>query len=125
MTQENTRVLLPANFQADRAESGSKAPPRRTSTAPVAQPAAGDPGPKGWRVAWKTSFGVRPDVSSETHIGPGSSNGRTSRSEREGRGSSPCPGTIGPVAQEEERFSDTEEAAGSTPALPTCFNSGE
>ena len=46
--------------------------------------------------------------------------GRTSRSERGGRGSSPCPGAIvrGRVAQAEERFSDMEEAAGSTPALP-------
>jgi hypothetical protein len=44
--------------------------------------------------------------------------GRTPRSERGDRGSSPCPGACGRVAQEEERFSDKEEAAGSTPASP-------
>ena len=81
----------------------------------------GDPGPKGRRAAWKTSFGPWLNETSARHSVRDRLTGRTSRSEREDRGSSPCPGAIvrGRVAQEEERFSDTEEAAGSTPALPT------
>jgi hypothetical protein len=44
--------------------------------------------------------------------------GRTPRSERGGRGSSPCPGACGRVAQTGERLSYKQEAAGSTPASP-------
>jgi hypothetical protein len=46
--------------------------------------------------------------------------GRTPRSERGDRGSTPCPGARrGRIAQLGERLSYKQEVAGSTPALPT------
>jgi hypothetical protein len=146
-----------------------------------AQRAIGDPGSKGRREAWKTSFARRrrrADVTSNDNDGPlerrapaASSfrvreldgeafalrdrrpfrdrlTGRTPRSERGDRGSTPCPGAATPwassstgersfhtrevagsnpaspifhrrrIAQAGERLSDTEEVAGSTPAPP-------
>ena len=146
-----------------------------------AQRAIGDPGSKGRREAWKTSFARRrrrADVTSNDNDGRSRGvrllrrasafrgldgeafalrdrrpirdrlTGRTPRSERGDRGSTPCPGAATPwassstgersfhtrevagsnpalpifhrrrIAQAEERLSDTEEVAGSTPAPP-------
>ena len=99
-------------------------------------------------MAWKTSFGVWPDVSSVSHrsgiakaslamppkeavpalpVRPFEPGGRrVLNAEVEVRALVPDQEEHhGRVAQEEERFSDTEEAAGSSPALPTTRPMGE
>src|SRR6185312_10132619 len=103
-------------FSTDNVRLGLQRPSTQDDELPrAAHPAAGDPGSKGRRVAWTTSRGEgrretegTHAIASPLHRSPRSAElgggrcpialrdrltGRTPRSERGDRGSTPCPGT--------------------------------
>lgn len=140
------RLLSPANLQCSARGPGSKAPPRRTAIATIVRnrPSMIQGRRVGERHRKHRSAATRERdrgrewstrrvavASSPTRAGRSGARmfrdrltGRTPRSERGDRGSTPRPGSIagdqrGRVAQQGERLSYKEEAAGSTPASPT------